>query len=47
MTISVNDEEKLHREVGYWKFSNYFKAGCYPQATEGKVKVVFRKLSVY
>jgi hypothetical protein len=47
LAISVNDQEKLHRDVAYWKFSNYFKAGCYPQATEGKVKVVFRKLSVY
>lgn len=47
LAISVNDQEKLRRDATYWKFSNYFKAGCYPQATEGTVKVVFRKLSVY
>ena len=37
-------EEKLARDLSYWKFSNYFKAGCYPQATQGTVQVFFRKL---
>jgi len=46
LSVEVNNEEKLKRSVGYWAFSNYFKAGCYPQATHGTVKVAFRKLTV-
>ena len=44
LTISVNGQQKLSRNLAYWKFSNYFKAGCYPQTTEGTVDVMFRKL---
>lgn len=46
LTVSVNGQEKLARDIRYWKFRNYFKAGCYPQATQGTVRVTFRKLSV-
>jgi hypothetical protein len=45
LAISVNGEEKLSRSLDYWKFLNYFKAGCYPQTTEGTVDVMFRKLT--
>jgi Alginate lyase len=45
LQVRVNDEKKLERSLGFWKFNNYFKAGAYPQATEGRVDVVFRKLS--
>lgn len=45
LKISVDQELKLQRSLTFWKFKNYFKAGCYPQATQGKVEVFFRKLS--
>ena len=44
LRVLVDGEEKLARDLSYWKFSNYFKAGCYPQATQGTVQVFFRKL---
>jgi len=44
LRILVDGEEKLARDLSYWKFSNYFKAGCYPQATQGTVQVFFRML---
>lgn len=44
LSITVDGEEKLHRDISYWKFSNYFKAGLYPQALEGKVQGYFREL---
>ena len=46
LQILVNGEQKLERTTAYWKFHNYFKAGAYPQATEGSVDVMFRSLSV-
>jgi hypothetical protein len=45
LKIMVNGEEKLSRDLSFWKYMNYFKAGCYPQSTAGKVDVMFRKLS--
>lgn len=47
LTIKVNDEEKLARDVSYWKYKSYFKAGCYPQSRNGEVKVMFKELSVW
>ena len=44
LTIAVDNQVKLTRDLGFWKFDNYFKAGCYPQATQGTVEVMFRKL---
>lgn len=44
--VLVDGEEKFRRDLGFWKFLNYFKAGCYPQATEGVADVTFRQLSV-
>jgi hypothetical protein len=46
LKISVNGEEKVSRSLAFWNFLNYFKAGCYPQATEGTAQVMFRKLTV-
>ena len=46
LSVAVDGEKKVSRDVSAWKFANYFKAGCYPQATEGNVQVFFRKLSV-
>ena len=45
LKISVDHQVKFQRSLAFWKFKNYFKAGCYPQATEGKAEVFFRKLS--
>lgn len=45
LTVRVNGEVKVKRDLGFWKFPNYFKAGCYPQATEGTTDVFIRKLS--
>jgi len=44
LRIAVDGQEKLVRDLSYWKFSNYFKAGLYPQATQGTAQVFFRKL---
>jgi hypothetical protein len=46
LRVTVDGQEKLVRDLSFWKFSNYFKAGCYPQATQGTVQVFFRKLKV-
>jgi hypothetical protein len=45
LSIRVDDEEKVSRSLDFWKFPNYFKAGCYPQATEGTAQVMFSKLT--
>lgn len=47
LSIAVNGEEKIRRDLGFWKFLNYFKAGCYPQATQGVAHVVFRHLAAH
>ena len=47
LSIAVDGEEKLRRNLGFWKYLNYFKAGCYPQATQGVAHVVFRHLAVH
>jgi hypothetical protein len=44
--IAVDGQERLVRDLSYWKFSNYFKAGLYPQATKGTAQVYFRSLKV-
>ena len=44
LSISVDNQLKLTRSLAFWKFDNYFKAGCYPQATQGTAEVMFRKL---
>jgi hypothetical protein len=44
--IAVDNQQKLNRSLAYWKFPNYFKAGCYPQATQGTAEIFFRKLTV-
>jgi len=46
LSIAIDDKKMLRRDLGFWKFLNYFKAGCYPQATEGVADVAFRRLSV-
>ncbi len=45
LKITVDDQEKVNRSLAFWKYPNYFKAGCYPQATNGTVEVRFRKLT--
>ena len=45
LKISINGVEKVSHALPYWKFMNYFKAGCYPQAVEGTADVMFRKLT--
>lgn len=46
LVITVDNQQKLSHSLAYWKCPNYFKAGCYPQATQGTAEVFFRKLSV-
>ena len=46
LVITVDSQQKLSHSLAYWKYPNYFKAGCYPQATQGTAEVFFRKLSV-
>jgi hypothetical protein len=44
LIIKVNEKERFRHNISYWKYKNYFKAGCYPQAHKGKVKVFFSEL---
>ena len=46
LVISVDGAQKVTRPLAYWKYPNYFKAGCYPQATKGTADVFFKKLIV-
>ena len=46
LKITVDGAVKVTRSLAFWKYANYFKAGCYPQATKGTVEVFFRKLKV-
>ena len=46
LVITVDGQQKLSHSLAYWKYPNYFKAGCYPQATQGTAEVFFRKLNV-
>ena len=46
LVISVDGQQKCNHPLAYWKFPNYFKAGCYPQATQGTADVFFKKLVV-
>ena len=46
LRISANGIEKVRRDLPFWTFQNYFKAGCYPQSTKGTVDVDFRSLMV-
>jgi hypothetical protein len=45
LRITVNDQVKVNHSLSFWKFLNYWKAGCYPQAANGTVDVMFRKLT--
>jgi hypothetical protein len=45
LKITVNDQVRVNRSLSFWKFLNYWKAGCYPQAAIGTVDVMFRKLT--
>ncbi len=45
LKITVDHQPKVTRSLAYWKFPNYFKAGCYPQATQGNAEVFFKKLT--
>ena len=44
MTIAVNGEVKASRNLSFWTFPNYWKAGIYPQAHAGIAEVVFYRL---
>ena len=44
LTVTVDGEAKLTRKLDFWTHGNYFKAGCYPQATQGTADVFFRSL---
>lgn len=46
LTIDLNGEEKLKRDISFWIFDNYFKAGCYPQAHNGEVLMMITNLRV-
>ena len=46
LVITVDGQQKLTHSLAYWNYPNYFKAGCYPQATQGTAEIFFRKLSV-
>lgn len=46
LSVDIDGAEKVRRALGFWGFLNYFKAGCYPQATDGVADVTFRRLIV-
>src|SRR3990167_2767670 len=46
LKIKVNGVAKLTRNISFWKHNNYFKAGLYPQATNGISEAKFYKLEI-
>ena len=45
LKVLADGQLKVTRSLAFWPFLNYFKAGCYPQATRGTVDVMFSSLS--
>ncbi len=45
LAVDVDGVRRLTRDVSYWPYLNYFKAGAYPQANEGSVEVTLRSLA--
>lgn len=45
LIIAINDQEKFNKNIDYWTWTNYFKAGAYPQSHAGIVNVEFQKLA--
>lgn len=46
LVIRTNGSKKVDRDVSYWQYANYFKAGCYPQSHQGAITVKFNDLAV-
>jgi hypothetical protein len=46
LIIHLDGRRALERDLAFWPYPNYFKAGCYPQATKGDALVAFRRLKV-
>ena len=46
LIIYVNGSTKVIRDVSFWPYDNYFKAGAYPQANSGTSEVDFFSLQV-
>jgi hypothetical protein len=46
LIININGIEKINKDISYWKYKNYFKAGCYPQSHNGEIEVIFDSLYV-
>lgn len=47
LRILADNQPKVNRPLAFWPYLNYFKAGCYPQATRGSGDVFFSRLSAY
>ncbi len=45
LKVLADGQLKVTRSLAFWPYQNYFKAGCYPQATNGTVNVMFSSLS--
>jgi hypothetical protein len=45
LKVLADGQQKVTRSLAFWPYQNYFKAGCYPQATNGTVDVMFSSLS--
>ena len=45
LKVWANNQLKVDRSLAFWPFLNYFKAGCYPQATHGTGDILFSSLS--
>lgn len=45
LLVSANGIKKIDRDISFWQYANYFKAGCYPQSHSGTVTVMFSHLS--
>ena len=47
LSIQIDGEEMVSRNVGFWNYRNYFKVGAYPQSKYGEFQVYLNNLSVY
>lgn len=39
LAVAINNGQTVQRNLSFWRWANYFKIGCYPQAHDGVVEV--------
>ena len=47
LSIDINGQKTINKNIGFWDYKNYFKLGAFPQAKIGDFTVSVKNLSVY